>query len=149
MRAPLESVELPIRVKDVMTLDVVTIRETDTLRTAANYMRIRSIGDLVVLDEGGALVGIITDRDIVVRGLASGAEPATARVGEFCSREIETLSPEDTLDDAVARMGERAVRRIPVVERGDVVGILSLGDLAQARAADSTLGQISGAPPNT
>lgn len=148
MRAPLESAETPLRVHDVMTLDVVTVHETDTLRKAATYMRIRSIGDLVVIDQRGALVGIITDRDIVVRGLAEGADPATATVGEYCSRQLETLSPDDTVEDAIARMTERAVRRIPVVQRGDVVGIVSLGDLAQARAADSTLGLISGAPPN-
>jgi CBS domain-containing protein len=93
------------------------------------------------------LFGIITDRDIVVRGIAENHDPQT-QVKEIASQQVKTVSPEDAVDDAVEIMRDYAVRRLPVVENGRVVGVVSLGDLALERDPDSALGEISSAPPN-
>ena len=84
----------------------------------------------------------------MVRALAEGRDPARTTVGEICSRELTTLSPNDAIGDAEKTMRARAIRRLPVVEGGRPVGIVSLGDLAVERNPDSTLGGISAAPPN-
>jgi CBS domain-containing protein len=110
-------------------------------------MRDGNIGDVVVLEED-RIQGILTDRDIVVRALADGRDPARTTVGEICSRELTTLSPDDAIGDAERIMRDKAVRRLPVVEGGRPVGIVSLGDLAVERNPESALGGISAAPPN-
>jgi CBS domain-containing protein len=101
-----------------------------------------------VIVEKGQIQGILTDRDIVVRGLAEGRDPARTTVGEICSRELTVLSPTDSVGDAVKVMRDKAIRRLPVVEGGRPVGIVSLGDLAVERDPESALGGISAAPPN-
>ena len=110
-------------------------------------MRDGNIGDVVVLEDG-QVRGILTDRDIVIRALAEGMDPSRTTVGEVCSRELTTLSPTDSIAQAVSIMRDKAIRRLPVVEGGRPVGIVSLGDLAVEREPDSALGGISAAPPN-
>jgi CBS domain-containing protein len=133
--------------REIMTQKPVTVQVTDTVVAAARSMRDGNIGDVVVVDNG-QIQGILTDRDIVVRALAEGRDPARTTVGEICSRELTTLSPNDAIGDAEKTMRARAIRRLPVVEGGRPVGIVSLGDLAVERNPDSTLGGISAAPPN-
>jgi CBS domain-containing protein len=133
--------------REIMTQKPVTVQATDTVVAAARSMRDGNIGDVVVVDNG-QIQGILTDRDIVVRALAEGRDPARTTVGEICSRELTTLSPNDAIGDAEKTMRARAIRRLPVVEGGRPVGIVSLGDLAVERNPDSTLGGISAAPPN-
>ena len=133
--------------REIMTQKPVTVQATDTVVAAARSMRDGNIGDVVVVDNG-QIQGILTDRDIVVRALAEGRDPARTTVGEICSRELTTLSPNDAIGDAEKTMRARAIRRLPVVEGGRPVGIVSLGDLAVERSPDSTLGGISAAPPN-
>ncbi|HEY7141539.1 MAG TPA: CBS domain-containing protein [Methylomirabilota bacterium] len=133
--------------RDIMTQRPVTLQTTDTVTAAARSMRDGNIGDVVVLEED-RIQGILTDRDIVVRALAEGLDPARTTVGEICSRELTTLSPEDPIGDAEKIMRDRAIRRLPVVEGGHPVGIVSLGDLAVERNPESALGGISAAPPN-
>lgn len=133
--------------RDIMTQKPVTVQATDTVVAAARSMRDGNIGDVVVVDND-QIQGILTDRDIVVRALAEGRDPARTTVGEICSRELTTLSPNDAIGDAEKTMRDRAIRRLPVVEGGRPVGIVSLGDLAVERNPDSTLGGISAAPPN-
>jgi CBS domain-containing protein len=111
-------------------------------------MRREDIGDVLVV-EGARLAGILTDRDIVVRVLAPGLEPAATPIGEVCSRELETLGPEDSVGRAVRLMREKAIRRLPIVEHGEVVGVLTLGDIAMARDSRTGIADISAAPPNT
>jgi CBS domain-containing protein len=106
------------------------------------------IGDVIVTNEKGYICGIVTDRDIVVRAVAQGSDCQGTKLGDICSRELTTLSPDDSIDDAVCLMRERAVRRLPVVEQGCPVGIVSIGDLALAKDPTSALADISGAPPN-
>lgn len=133
--------------RDIMTQRPVSLQTTDTVIAAARSMRDGNIGDVVVL-EGGQIQGILTDRDIVVRALAEGRDPARTTVGEICSRELTTLSPADAVADAERIMRAKAIRRLPVVEGGKPVGIVSLGDLAVEREPESALGGISAAPPN-
>jgi CBS domain-containing protein len=133
--------------REIMTQKPVTVQATDTVVAAARSMRDGNIGDVVVVDND-QIQGILTDRDIVVRALAEGRDPARTTVGEICSRELTTLSPNDAIGDAEKTMRARAIRRLPVVEGGRPVGIVSLGDLAVERNPDSTLGGISAAPPN-
>src|SRR5262249_18781747 len=104
-------------------------------------------GDVVVL-ENGMVRGVLTDRDIVIRGLAEGRDPSQTPVGELCSREITTLAPTDAFTAAIGIMREKAIRRLPVAPDGRLVGIVSLGDLAVQREPQSVLGGISAAPPN-
>jgi CBS domain-containing protein len=135
------------RLGEVMTRNPVTLDVNDTVIAAARSMRDANIGDVVVL-ENGAVRGVLTDRDIVVRGLAEGKNPAETLVGEVCSRELTMFVPTDAINDAVRIMREKAIRRLPVVEDGRLVGIVSLGDLAVDREPQSVLGGISAAPPN-
>jgi CBS domain-containing protein len=136
------------RIRDVMTSDPIVCPATATLTDAAREMRDREIGDVLV-ERGGALCGVVTDRDIVIRAVATGADPNVTRLGDICSRELITLSPSDSIRDAVELMRKKAVRRLPVVDKGAAVGIVSLGDLAVERDKDSVLSDISAAPPNS
>ena len=117
------------------------------MRTAATQMRQADIGDVVVLKDG-AVCGIVTDRDVVVRAVADGKDPDKTTVGEVCSAQVVAVSPDDNEDDAVRIMREKAVRRLPVVDGGRPVGIVSIGDLAMERDQGSALADISAAPGN-
>lgn len=136
-------------VRDVMTPEPKVLEATASVIDAAELMRESDIGDVVVLEDD-QLCGIVTDRDIVVRVLAEGSDPAMVTVGEICSRELTTIPPTASIGDAVRLFREKAIRRLPVVEEdGEVVGIVSIGDIAVARDRRSALGDISAAPPNT
>lgn len=135
------------QIKDVMTENPVTMQVTDTVRAAATRMREADIGDVVVMRDG-SVCGILTDRDITVRAVAEGNDPDTMKIGEICSAELASVSAEDSVDDAVRIMREKAVRRLPVVEAGKPVGIVSIGDLAMERDQGSALADISAAPGN-
>jgi CBS domain-containing protein len=134
-------------VGDVMTADVVSLSAEHTVRDAARTMRAANVGAIVVQKQG-ALFGIVTDRDIVVRCLARDGNCDTTPLGEVCSAEVATLRPDDEVDHAVALMRARKIRRVLVVKNGKAVGIVSLGDLALERDPFSALGAISGASPN-
>jgi CBS domain-containing protein len=135
-------------IRDVMTPEPATCKPEDSVLDAALAMSKGDFGALVVAGEGGDVRGIVTDRDIVVRGVAEGKEPAATRVSEVFTTEPTTLSPDDSLDDAVTALRESHVRRLPVVEDSQVVGIVSIGDLAEARDEKSALADISAAAPN-
>jgi len=134
-------------VRDVMTANPIALPATSSVVDAARTMRDANIGNVIVVDNG-QICGIVTDRDITVRGVAEGKDVSSLKLRDICSQEITTLSPTDSVDDAVRLMREKAVRRLPVVEGGKPVGIVSLGDLAVERDPHSALGNISAAPPN-
>jgi CBS domain-containing protein len=134
-------------IRDVIRTIPVTLAPQATVMEAAQIMRENDIGDVLVLDNG-RLYGILTDRDIVVRSLAQGHDPALTRVGDVCSRELVTVSLDDSVDRAVRLMRERAIRRLPVEDAGRVVGIVTIGDIALERDRESLLADISAAPPN-
>jgi CBS domain-containing protein len=133
--------------REMMTHNPVTVQTSDSVIAAARSMRDGNIGDVVVL-ENGRICGILTDRDIVVRVLAEGRDPAGTTVGAICSRELTVFNPTDAIGDAAAVMRKKAIRRLPVVHEGRPVGIVSLGDLAVERDPESILGGVSAAPPN-
>ena len=135
-------------IQEVMTPDPVTMDPNSTATDAARAMRDSDTGDVLVV-ENGNLVGIVTDRDIAVRAVAEGRNPSEIRLGDIASRDIATVSPNDSVDKVAEIMRQRAVRRIPVVEGGKPVGVVSIGDLAVERDPDSALGDISSKPPNT
>jgi len=132
---------------EVMTPNPVTLPADSPLQEAARRMKEREIGDVIVLDKG-AICGVVTDRDIVVRAVAENRDPATTRLADICSRDLVTLTPADSVEDAIEVMRERAIRRVPVVEDGAPVGIVSIGDLAVERDPGSALADISAAIPN-
>jgi CBS domain-containing protein len=132
----------------VMTKQPAVLESDSPVTDAARVMRDSDIGDVIVI-EGGSVCGIVTDRDIVVRGIASGKDPATTRLEEICSKDVTTVSSDTPVEEAVRLMRERAVRRLPVVDGDRPVGVVSLGDLAVERDPSSALADISEAPPNT
>ncbi len=134
-------------VRDVMTSNPKTIKSGDTLQHAAEMMRDAAIGDLIVMDNSH-VEGIVTDRDIVVRAVADGADPKAAHVRDVCSKAVVTVTPDSPVDEAIRIMRERAIRRLPVVQGEKPVGVVSLGDLAVERDSNSALADISAADPN-
>jgi CBS domain-containing protein len=134
-------------VEEIMTRDPRTVDAGDPVIEAARIMRDNDIGDAVVMD-GGQVAGIVTDRDIVVRGMAEGIDAESATVSEVCTTGIETIEPDASVDEALSRMREKDIRRLPVAKHGRPVGIVSLGDLAVERDPGSTLADISAASPD-
>ena len=134
------------KIAEVMTPAPVTLPMTAPMRAAASLMRDANVGDVLVLD-GQELVGIVTDRDLVVRGLALGADPDVVSVAEVTTASPITVAPDDDPAEAVALMREHGIRRIPVVERGVPVGVVSIGDLALDQDSTSALAAISAQAP--
>ena len=134
-------------VEEIMTRDPRTVSASDTIVDAARVMNESDIGDVIVVD-GEQIKCIVTDRDIVVRAIAEGRDPQSTSVSDVCTPSIETIEPEASVDDALRKMREADIRRLPVVRDGRPVGIISLGDLAVEREPDSTLADISAASPD-
>lgn len=132
-------------VRDVMTEGVVALPRDATLTEAAERMLRDDIGDVLVREDGG-LCGIVTDRDIVVRAIAEGRDPDEVSVGDICTHELHSAGPDEELGEIIDRMREHAIRRIPVVEDGDAVGMIAMGDLAVQVDRDSLLADISAKP---
>ena len=129
-----------MRIADVMPPNPQTVRSADTLQSAARLMDELNVGVLPVVDEG-ELLGVVTDRDIVIRSTSAGQDPTTARVSDAMTTDARTLTEDASVDEAVEIMEEHQLRRVPVVDgSGRLVGIVSLGDLAAAgtpEAADA------------
>ena len=135
-------------VKAVMTTTVVYLPSETTIAEVARTMREQDIGDVVVAD-GPSLAGMVTDRDLVVRAVAEGKDPEATTVGEVMTRELVTVRPEDTIQQAALLMRDRAVRRLLVCDDDQgLVGVVSIGDLAERIDPESVLGGISSAEPN-
>lgn len=132
--------------EDIMKRGVQCVSPGDTIVTAAQRMREKDVGFLPVCDEGGAPVGVITDRDIVVRAIALGPLVG-AKVEEVMSNEVVSCSPKDDLRQAEQLMADRQKSRICCVEGGRVVGIISLSDIVEhersRRATTATMKRVS------
>ena len=135
------------KIRDVMTTDPAVVDVSEPVIEAARLMQERSIGDVLVV-RGDELVGVLTDRDIVVRCIARGMDPSSQTVEGCCSSSLATVGPDSDTDEVVQLMVDRAIRRVPVVESGRPVGVVSIGDLAEHLDSQSALGAISAAPPN-
>ena len=135
-------------VKDIMTPNPIVFPASATIAEAAQGMREFDIGDVLV-EVDGRIHGIVTDRDIVVRAVADNCAPDAVTVGEICSEVRVTLAPSDSIHTATRLMRDYALRRVPVIQDGAAVGIVTLGDLAiQTDDSGSALAAISASPPN-
>lgn len=140
------------QIRDVMTANPECVSETDSLRDVARIMKERDTGVVPVVD-GKKILGLITDRDIVVRGLAEGKSLETAKVSELMTKPVRTVRDDASVNDALDLMNQAEVRRVAVVNGNDeLVGIVSLGDISINTDKDDKVGKtvesISGAPPN-
>ena len=127
-------------VRDAMTSDVATATPSQSLTEAASVMKEKDIGSIPVVD-GERLIGVVTDRDIVVRAVADGTDPSSIQVGDIASRDIVSVRPDDDLDEALRLMALHQVRRLPVVEDGHLVGVLAQADVAET-AKDKQVGHV-------
>src|SRR5438874_511642 len=136
-----------MKVSEVMTTEVETVQMNSSLEEVASIMKVENVGAVPVVDEDDDLVGIITDRDIVVRCIADGKDPAETNVEEVLSHELETIEPDVDVEEAARLMAEKQIRRLPVCQDGELVGMVSIGDLAvktpQVRASAHALKEIS------
>jgi CBS domain-containing protein len=136
-----------MELREVMTPNPTICSPDTSVAQAAKMMRDQDIGDVLVQHDGS--LGIVTDRDIVTRAVAAGRDPKDVTLGDICTRDVETVSVDMSIDDVIRLMSDKAVRRVPVVEAGKPVGIVALGDLAVDRDRRSLLADISAAPPNS
>ena len=130
-------------VSDIMTRDVITAPPSCTAAEASRLLHVHNVGALPVVDGAGNLRGIVTDRDIVTRCVAADSDPAATPLRELMTRRLATAAPGDSLTDAAAVMASSQVRRLPVVERGRLVGILALADVAATGAGNAALSAVS------
>lgn len=134
-----------MKVREIMTREPSTLAPASTIGEAATIMRQDDCGSVPIV-EGGRLVGIITDRDIVVRVLAGGKDPKTTRVSDAMTADPVTVGPDSSVDDAQKVMAEHQVRRLPVVEEGRLVGLVVIGQVARrddAKDVGETLKEVS------
>ncbi|UNT00212.1 CBS domain-containing protein [Streptomyces tubbatahanensis] len=136
------------QVHDVMTAAPVAVGTLTGVGEVAQRMRDEDIG-AVLVTERDELRGLVTDRDLAIRVLAEGLDPDRTTVREACSPQLVTVGPDDEVGRAVGLMREHALRRLPVVENGEAVGVVALGDLAVEHDTDSTLSEISTSSSNT
>ena len=129
-------------VKEIMSKNPVTISQEESSAVAARLLSRHNLGSLPVCGSDGRLRGIVTDRDIVLRCVAAENDPDITPVREIMSRSMITVSPEDDVRSAAQLMAGRQVRRLPVVEKGKVVGVLSLGDMARSDRFDMECAKV-------
>lgn len=123
--------------RDIMTTPAETLAPTATLAEAAQQLRDLNVGSLPILD-GDHLVGVVTDRDIVVRGIAEGLDPSSATVAEVATGAVVTVDVDDDAESVARVMGERQVRRVPVLDGGRLVGVIAQADVARDLDARTT-----------
>ena len=123
-----------MKVRELMSGTVIDIGSEETVEVAARMLMHYNVGVLPVRGKNGTLCGMVTDRDIVTRCLASGRNPQDTRVREVMTSRLYTASPDMEVSVAAHLMGRQQIRRLPVLENGKVCGILSLGDLAGCEA---------------
>jgi CBS domain-containing protein len=126
----------------------VTLPADAPVGDAVRAMRERDVGTVLVLDHD-KLAGVVTDRDIVVRAVAYRTDLSDCHLADVCSSDLVAATSQDDVDTAIARMRQKAVHRVVVVEDGRPVGVFSLGDAAQEKDPDSALGDSSGVTANT
>ena len=130
-----------MEVRDLMNASVVSVEPTSSAALAARLISRHNVGALPVCSEDKRLRGMITDRDIVLRCVAAEEDPAQTMVQDIMTRNCATVSPGDDCREATRLMAAQQVRRLPVVEGGKVVGMISLGDLAKSRRFDMEAAQ--------
>ena len=119
-----------MKIRDIMSTPVIRIHPEETVSVAARMLERSNIGALPVCGSDGRMCGMVTDRDIVVRCLASGRSPSSTSVREIMTTGVVSATPDMDVSLAAGLMGSRQIRRLPVTENGKLCGMLSLGDLA-------------------
>ena len=117
--------------RDIMTADATCVSTSDSLVAAAQKMRDLDVGALPICGEDNRLEGMLTDRDIVVRCIAEEGDPSSATVGDFAEGKPVTIGADDSVEEALATMRQHGVRRLPVIDGHDLVGIVSQADVAR------------------
>jgi CBS domain-containing protein len=125
-----------MKVKDIMTKNVAYVSPTNTVVDAAQLMQKHNVGAIPVCDQSG-VIGVVTDRDIVVRNVAHSKNPQSTPVKDVMTSQVTTVSSDTDIDVASRIMSQNQIRRIPVVENNMLVGIVSLGDLAVDQRFDT------------
>lgn len=120
-----------MKVRDIMTNPAIHISPNESVEVAARTLTHHNIGILPVCGSDGKLCGLVTDRDLVIRCMASGRSPAQTTVREVMTSQVLSVQPDMETGVAAHLMGRQQVRRLPVVENGKLCGMLSLGDLAK------------------
>lgn len=128
---------------EVMTPSPTACQPQHTAIEAAELMRREDCGLVPVISENGKLIGVLTDRDIVIKVVAEGRDPRNTAVSEVMSTDLVTCLPQETIETAMEQMATRQVRRIPIVERdGALVGIVAQADIATRLGKDNATGQV-------
>lgn len=137
-----------MKIRDVMTTQVIKVAPEETVEVAARTLARHNIGILPVCDHRDKLCGLVTDRDLVTRCIAANRVAANTPVGDIMTMQVTAAAPDMETDVAAGIMGRQQVRRLPVVENGRICGMVSLGDLARKgqnmQAAADALCDISG-----
>lgn len=135
-----------MKVKDVMTKNVAFVNPAETVSETAHLMQMHNVGSIPVCDQSG-VVGIVTDRDIVVRTVAHGKNPQQTPVSDIMTTGVTTVTPDMEMDAVAKQMSNSQIRRVPVIENNNLVGIVALGDVAVEAKYDTevadTLSDIS------
>jgi len=127
--------------RDIMHAGAECIGESQTLQHAARQMRDLDVGALPICGDDGRLLGIVTDRDIIVKCIASGVDPGTVTAGQLAQAEPVAIDPASDVDEVLHLMTENQIRRLPVIENQEVVGMISEADLAR-NLSDQAVGQF-------
>lgn len=128
--------------RDLMTSPAHCLNEGDTLVAAAQALRSSGVGSMPIKDAAGALAGMLTDRDIVVRGIAEGFDPTTSTVGEISTQTVVVVNVDDDEQAVLNAFAQNQVRRLPVVDGQDVVGMISQADIARSLPTQETGGLV-------
>lgn len=121
-----------MKAKNIMTKKIISVEKDDSILDAAKKMKDAGVGTVAVKDQG-KIVGIITDRDIVLRNVAENQAAEQRKCGDIMTSNVATAAPDTAIEDVVQIMSERQVKRIPIVEQNSIVGMISLADIAQTR----------------
>jgi CBS domain-containing protein len=124
-----------MKVRDIMTKDVAYINPDSTVVEAAQMMQKHNVGSIPVCDQTG-VIGIVTDRDIIVRNIAHGKNPQSTPIRDVMTGQVTTASPDMEVNDVTKMMADNKIRRIPVVEKNMIVGMIALGDVATDTRCD-------------
>jgi len=124
-----------MKVKDKMTKSVASVTPDTTVDQVAQLMEKHNIGAIPIVDQDN-LVGIVTDRDIVIRNIAEGKDPKTTPVSSVMTTHVVSVTPDADVNEVADKMAQNQIRRVPVVENNKLVGILSIGDIATDRMFD-------------
>jgi CBS domain-containing protein len=127
--------------RDIMTPDVTCVGEKESLAEAARKMAQLDVGSLPICGEDNRLKGMLTDRDIVVKGIAAGRDPSTVTAGDLAQGKPVTIGADDDASEILRTMGSHQVRRLPVIDGHDLIGMVALADVARA-LSDRPVGDL-------